>query len=959
MIVNEFESSKTYRLQQIKHTLESVHGVKLELDSKSDDEIRALGESCEIIKNSIVKESAFNTSMQNPEYTKNILILEAIKLYLEEIAPKRMRKKQKQCVKEALSPDRIVKAAEFGRKMIKYSQTNRSTDEKELKILNAISDVGDKLTRIGTPFGPTSLTDIDRQVIEIARRRMTATDVSETAPGEELKLQPGMVKVQKDNNSPAEIIPTKDLEMKQRQGFQPVAEDDELNQLFQKYGIEEEDSMRTARPMNNASPNRELEMLYKKYGVDEAVDQDGDGDNDFADVMIARKRASGMTKSAAIASTKNKSYNRESMMEAKAKKSKLEKLMAKKLDEAAHMESHEDYQADLARSELYRNTKYAMDMLKVIGPDDDVKPWIAASLTKAADILDKIYHHMDYNKTFEDVEPEVSSITSKVPFPPGEEEDMVSGDVGSVARQNLLQIMEYSTKLFRMINPGDKLEGWVAMKLTTASEAISCSKHHLDYSEFEKHVGIPGTDVDSLPVIKEASVANIIMGVMLNEEQDLAQAETLLAAKALSDELQSVAEKLAKMGVDDLMPLVDTMKDQFGQDAANGFNSAVKAALESALNAATDAKESIDNATLSMQQGQVPGMDTDMDTAELPEPGDVPMDDFEATPAASGKPNEPLGRARKNKGLDESKKSKPDFLDVDKDGNKKEPMKKAVRDRAKSKKVDEGMQDLYKGYVDKKGKEVDDLKKVGFTKSGGPKKGPKAEKSREQMVKTSDKMAKAFKKVKESQVKETAPPGKKAEDFIKGAKEDYKKRYGKSWESKLYATAWKKFGPKKESIEKMSAMLESAKDKRASLVKVLETHKAKFARMVNEGIAKDPLKTGYGLEGETILDQISETDTLISKLKEMIKAELNNGIKRISVSENARKRAERLAESKRKSPFGILWKDNANKKHQKFFESNDLRSLWIDLNQNVIVEHKLVNPVDFDKKIASLTAKKG
>jgi hypothetical protein len=38
-----------------------------------------------------------------------------------------------------------------------------------------------------------------------------------------------------------------------------------------------------------------------------------------------------------------------------------------------------------------------------------------------------------------------------------------------------------------------------------------------------------------------------------------------------------------------------------------------------------------------------------------------------------------------------TKKSKPDFLDIDKDGNKKEPMKKAVADK---KKTNEGLGDL-------------------------------------------------------------------------------------------------------------------------------------------------------------------------------------------------------------------------------------------------------------------------
>jgi hypothetical protein len=48
----------------------------------------------------------------------------------------------------------------------------------------------------------------------------------------------------------------------------------------------------------------------KKF--DEAVDQDEDGDNDFADVRIARMIASGVPKEVAINKTKNKSYNKKS-----------------------------------------------------------------------------------------------------------------------------------------------------------------------------------------------------------------------------------------------------------------------------------------------------------------------------------------------------------------------------------------------------------------------------------------------------------------------------------------------------------------------------------------------------------------------------------------------------------------------------------------------------------------------
>ena len=56
----------------------------------------------------------------------------------------------------------------------------------------------------------------------------------------------------------------------------------------------------------------------------------------------------------------------------------------------------------------------------------------------------------------------------------------------------------------------------------------------------------------------------------------------------------------------------------------------------------------------------------------------------------------------------EAKKAKPDFLDVDKDGDKKEPMKKAVQDK-KKKKTDEGI----KLVNPKSGKKIDITKPEG------------------------------------------------------------------------------------------------------------------------------------------------------------------------------------------------------------------------------------------------------
>lgn len=57
---------------------------------------------------------------------------------------------------------------------------------------------------------------------------------------------------------------------------------------------------------------------------------------------------------------------------------------------------------------------------------------------------------------------------------------------------------------------------------------------------------------------------------------------------------------------------------------------------------------------------------------------------------------------------------------------------------------------------------------------------------------------------------EKAPPGKKAERFIKKQKKEFKKRYGKNWERVLYATAWKNFG-ESVSVRDYLKLVESEK----------------------------------------------------------------------------------------------------------------------------------------------------
>ena len=176
----------------------------------------------------------------------------------------------------------------------------------------------------------------------------------------------------------------------------------------------------------------------------------------------------------------------------------------------------DNHEATMALSELYRNAKYGMALLKIIEPNDAIDGWVQANLTSAADMLDKVGHYLDY-KNIHGRKPEVAM----------EEDDNVDdadpGDTdGSMAREHLEMIVEYSIRLMEMIKPGDNLASWVSMKLTKASEAISSAKHFIEYRNFEKHAG----DVFENKLIRMLAVELSESDIRKEKKQGVAEAVT-------------------------------------------------------------------------------------------------------------------------------------------------------------------------------------------------------------------------------------------------------------------------------------------------------------------------------------------------------------------------------------------------------------------------------------------------
>lgn len=84
-------------------------------------------------------------------------------------------------------------------------------------------------------------------------------------------------------------------------------------------------------------------------------------------------------------------------------------------------------------------------------------------------------------------------------------------------------------------------------------------------------------------------------------EDEMDRAELVLAAKAILDKLQDMAEDLAKIEADDVLPLLDGIRSQFGPQYAENLNNAATDTLRSALETVKSAKEKIGQVVQGMQ----------------------------------------------------------------------------------------------------------------------------------------------------------------------------------------------------------------------------------------------------------------------------------------------------------------------------------------------------------------------
>jgi hypothetical protein len=166
------------------------------------------------------------------------------------------------------------------------------------------------------------------------------------------------------------------------------------------------------------------------------------------------------------------------------------------------------------------------------------------------------------------------------------------------------------------------------------------------------------------PKYMELLLVREALGKWISEHNQLTEGEmgkssAILAAKDMVDSIQDMLEKVSKMQVEQMPALIDTIRDQIGNDQADNFKNSVGGLLSSMVDQLTQAREQADGAARSLA-GEGPAAGMSMPGGEMggaPMPGgpapspasdldQAAADSFGATDAAAGGP-EALGREKR------------------------------------------------------------------------------------------------------------------------------------------------------------------------------------------------------------------------------------------------------------------------------------------------------------------------
>lgn len=358
----------------------------------------------------------------------------------------------------------------------------------------------------------------------------------------------------------------------------------------------------------------------------------------------------------------------------------------------------DDREAAMARADLYKLANYSMKLFKMIHDGDQLEGWVQAKITKSADYIASVYHFMEYEMKF-------SEYGDKL-----ERSDMYTEEVRQQFKEKLMEAKSKLEKLKKK-NEKDLEEGFddkakvgdtkktrTGELTKTSTGVVHKNTSYADDGEAEDKSGkgkkshaksqSASEKKDRAPALKQSKSGTWGMkdGSKFDNRNKKVKEANLPVPM---DGATAPPKKDPKTGQYPIVVSGPHKGKRWSPQTPGPTNPAMKEASHQ------------EKTTMKHVKNPTAG---EKKAAKDIKPGVKGYSDRVAM----------LKSAEKDGRLKEG--SKPDFLDMDKDGNKKEPMKKAVADKKKNpfaKKTTEALKGGQKKLdVDKDGK----LEKSDFAK---------------------------------------------------------------------------------------------------------------------------------------------------------------------------------------------------------------------------------------------------
>ena len=262
---------------------------------------------------------------------------------------------------------------------------------------------------------------------------------------------------------------------------------------------------------------------------------------------------------------------------------------------------------------------------------------------------------------------------------------------GAMAKSDLYKLANYSLKLFKKLHDDDQLEGWVQAKVTKAADYIASVYHYLEYEmKFSEY----GQHLDNVETLSESQRAEL-KSRLFEAKEKMKELKMAQAKKAKGKEVKEGTEMCPTCGTPHAVATPISAKAKAAAEKHRKLHAFVDKKIKDANGNGIPDDEEVDECeTTSMpmtvaeaEHKNKDAFDTSAkkgDTYKTAKGGKVTKTEKGVRHEKQYSDSYKGHGEGSDKDLDESKKSKPDFLDMDKDGNKKESMKKAVADKKKN-----------------------------------------------------------------------------------------------------------------------------------------------------------------------------------------------------------------------------------------------------------------------------------